>query len=135
MHSPRSRFRREHSQRYDNESHSNPDEEHRLPAKRWSKGLHSNRRHQVSERIAALHQARENTASVPRRTFHRIRSANAPISAHPEPIQQPHRQKYPVSRCKSAQHGHSRKVQNARNERFFPPKPVGQSSEKQSPDR
>src|ERR1700723_1644109 len=84
---PRFGLGREQRQHQNDQRHSEANKEHRLPAKVRRNRLHSDRGQQISERISTLHHAGEEATLLQRRTLHRVRSANAPITAHPKAIE------------------------------------------------
>src|SRR5689334_19980455 len=63
------------------------DEEHWSPPPPWKNEEVADRGEQITGRVTFLQQARQDSADSLWRFLHRQRSANAPLSSHPDPEQ------------------------------------------------
>ena len=108
--------------------------EHRPP----SPGRQDKTRHHsgkdVPERIAALQYSGKNPAQSWRDGFHRQRSPNAPLAAHPDAIERAHHQEKCEIGRESARQLHHGKENHVGHQRDAPAIPVGHQAENESPD-
>src|SRR6185437_12150821 len=131
---PGFRFGREQSEDDDERRYTQTDDEHGAPAEDRRNELHGDGGHEISERIAALHDAGEDTAQPARRTLHGVGGSDSPISAHANAVQAAHDEEEGVRRRESAKNGDRREKKHAKEQRALSAEAISEWAEKERPD-
>ena len=129
---PRFRFRHARADVKRQQRRQSAQPEHRPPAPGGQDKTRHDGGKDVSERIAALQYSGKNPPPPRRNGFHRQRSANAPLAAHPDAVERAHHQeKCEIGRESARQFDHG-KENHVDHQRNAPAIPVGHQAEDES---